>query len=148
MEGTLHSLQDHSNVYCTVIDYPTVISVRVSKGYGAIRLYWWYWWLWWWWFEWQVERFVAPARVKLITAIMAAAWGQSIKGQDILDSPEVIRSPPITRGLHTRSPPTPRHTGASAEFIEYVKEKARNALRVVCIFMIIAVLNEEFILDW
>jgi hypothetical protein len=25
--------------------------------------------------------------------------GQSIKGQDILDSPEVIRSPPITRGL-------------------------------------------------
>ena len=52
--------------------------------------------------------------------------GQSIKGQDILDSPEVIRSPPITRGLplHARS----LADWTSAESIDFETAKARNAL--------------------
>lgn len=52
--------------------------------------------------------------------------GQSIKGQDILDSPEVIRSPPITRGLplHARS----LADWTSPESIDCETAKARNAL--------------------
>jgi len=52
--------------------------------------------------------------------------GQSIKGQDILDSPEVIRSPPITSGLplHARS----LADWTSAERIDCETAKTRNAL--------------------
>ena len=52
--------------------------------------------------------------------------GQSIKGQDILHSPEVIRSPPITRGLplHARS----LADWTLADTIDCERAKARNAL--------------------
>lgn len=52
--------------------------------------------------------------------------GQSIKGQDILDSPEVIRSPPITRGLPLHASRLADWT--LAESIDCEMAKARNAL--------------------